>query len=138
MPDWLSRYLTALPHWLRTNPTDERLLLAADTAERNGWRPDDAAARVAAANYEGKVSPPRIAVMNLADMAAYPPRSIHDQAPRQLGCTACVEGWIDRDDGTSTTPCRTCRPGLYTRLRHVPPPGQRTAADLHRMRTVTE
>lgn len=44
----------------------------------------------------------------------------------------CFKGWIDGE--TTTRPCPTCRPNLATRVSKVPPPGQRTPADLATLR----
>lgn len=46
----------------------------------------------------------------------------------------CYKGWIDSEDGSTTSPCRVCREDLALVLDEVGPPGARTQADQEAIR----
>lgn len=45
----------------------------------------------------------------------------------------CFKGWIDREDGSATAPCRFCREELAGVLAVIPPPGMRRPSDWERL-----
>ena len=58
---------------------------------------------------------------------------------RTPGCVCthgggCYRGWIDLMGEPLTTPCPTCRPDLYRRVRELPAPGMRDPSDLAKLR----
>jgi hypothetical protein len=47
----------------------------------------------------------------------------------------CFKGWIDREDGTATSPCPICRQSLALVLSEVAPLGHRTDKDHSQIRS---
>jgi len=130
MTTWIADYIAALPNHLRPHHEDTRLKAATLAAELNGWTSRQAAAVIAARNYQGKTNPVLIAIIELEALAQHPPQRSHDE-PRQASCQQCEHGWIDQPDNTHTTsPCPDCRPELTARINRIPHPGRRTHADI--------
>lgn len=127
---WFNRLLDLIPERLRPNRHDQRLLDAAALAYRNGWQPDQLAPLITRIGEQAR-NPPLLVIVNLENVAAQPPGTPAQH--HRIGCPRCVAGWIDRDN-QPTAPCPDCRPQLTARLAHIPPPGQRTPADLHHLR----
>lgn len=126
---WADLYRDGLPPALKPQRRDERFLLAVERAIGNGWAAKQAAAAVAGdRDYKGARNPVYLALLRLEDIAARV-AGTRPQSPRAPEPHGCDDGWIDNPDGTSTTPCPTCRPQLAARLATIPPPGQRSNED---------
>jgi hypothetical protein len=152
---WVVAFLRHLPAELRTAPDDPKLVQAAAQARGNGWDAVTLATAVAARDYRGALHPSLMAVQRLQEVGCIPPPPV--ERPREWGageyreshcgrrgceCThddGCYKGWVDHLPGAygtydHTVPCRNCRPVLWQRIQEIPPPGQRTPADLAHIR----
>jgi hypothetical protein len=150
---WLITYLQHLPPELRPDRMAEDPLLctAAQQARRNGWEPKAMAEAVPQRDYTGVTNPPLMAAHRLQAISSIPPAPTSDPPHWQAGeyidahcgrhgcgCLhrdGCYKGWLDDIVPNATVPCRVCRPVLWQRLRDIPEPGHRTAADLEHIRT---
>lgn len=45
----------------------------------------------------------------------------------------CFKGWVDREDGSATAPCKQCRSELAGVLAVIPPPGMRRPSDWEKL-----
>lgn len=155
---WAVSYLRHLPAELRTSPDDPKLTAAVAQARGNGWDAIALATAVASRDWTGTLHPSLMATQRLHELGAIPPppkpaaarrwapgeyRESHCGRP---GCECthadgCFKGWVDhipgeRGDGAYDVaiPCRNCRPVLHQRVRDIPPPGERTQADIDSIR----
>jgi hypothetical protein len=126
--EWAVIYREALPPQLRPRMGDERFLVAAEDAMRNGWAARQAAIAVAGGrNYAGARNPVYLALIRLEDLAAT--RAGARPTRKEPEPHGCAFGWIDSQSGETTEPCPVCRPQLASRLALIPPPGERSQAD---------
>jgi hypothetical protein len=108
---YTNEVMKALPAGIRPNPwnIDEHVM----TAVENGWTPLE----LVATALSNKVDNPGLFVHHLRRISLEPapnkPTDTRATGPCQLGC---AYGWFDKEDGSSTSPCPSCRPDTHRRL----------------------